>query len=151
MSTAVKYDGGKPPVHLIPPEAIFGTAEALAVGEQKYGARNWEKGLMMSRVFAAAIRHLWAWWGGEDADPESGISHLHHAGACVMMLQAYTERNRKDLDDRYDAAAEKAADDMIDYINRTPLVVVEPSDDHGFEQGMELQHAHHRDKIKPEA
>lgn len=107
---AVKDDHQKEPMDLIPPEALFGTAEAFAIGAKKYGPRNWEKGLKMGRVFSALMRHLWAWWRGEDRDPESGVNHLHHAAACVMMLQAYVERGRVDLDDRYVAHAERSND-----------------------------------------
>lgn len=108
--TPTKNDQGKAPFELLPPEALFGTADAMAVGAGKYGERNWEAGLKMGRVFGAAMRHLWAWWMGEDLDPESGLSHLHHAGACVMMLQAYSVRGRVDLDDRYVAQAERSND-----------------------------------------
>lgn len=109
-ATPMKFDKDKEPMELLPPEAFFGAAEAFAIGAGKYGPRNWEKGLKMGRVFGAAMRHLWAWWRGEDRDPESGVNHLHHAAACIMMLQAYVERGRVDLDDRYVAHAERSND-----------------------------------------
>ena len=54
------------------------------------------------RVFGACMRHLWAWWGGQnpttksflfgDLDTETGYSHLWHALACVVFLTTYEER-----------------------------------------------------------
>lgn len=100
MTTAVKNDGAKAPVHLLPPESIIGAARAMAHGTTIYGPRNWEIGLDFSRIYAAQMRHLLAWWGGEDIDPESGVHHLHHSSACAMMLASYVEHDRTDLDDR---------------------------------------------------
>ena len=57
------------------------------------GARNWEKGMDWSRVYGALLRHLFSWWRGYDKDPETGLSHLAHAGCCVLFLLAYTLRN----------------------------------------------------------
>jgi len=63
------------------------------------GERNWERGMGWGRVFGAAMRHLWAWWAGEDKDPETGLSHLAHALCCVMFLATY-ERRGVGHDDR---------------------------------------------------
>lgn len=57
------------------------------------GDRNWELGMSWSRVFGAAMRHLWAWWKKEDKDPETGYSHLWHAFTCIAFLIAYEQRN----------------------------------------------------------
>lgn len=88
-----KNDSAKPRLDLIPPEAIFALGEILSYGAEKYSARNWEKGMSWGRVFGAGMRHLWAWWGGEKADAETGRSHLWHALCCVAFLVAYEERN----------------------------------------------------------
>lgn len=62
------------------------------MGAEKYGERNWERGIAWSRVFAAALRHLWAWWRGENADPETGLPHLAHAACNLLFLLAYHRR-----------------------------------------------------------
>lgn len=98
--TGRKDDGEKLRLDLLAPEAILGIAGVLTFGASKYGDRNWERGIAYGRVFAALLRHLWAWWRGENADPESGLSHLDHAAACVMFLQAYTKRDMQQFDDR---------------------------------------------------
>jgi hypothetical protein len=45
------------------------------------------------------MRHMWAWWRGEEKDPETGMSHLWHAACCVMFLIAY-EARRAGTDNR---------------------------------------------------
>lgn len=96
----VKHDSGKPRFELLAPEALEGTARILTFGATKYADRNWEKGMKWSRVFGALMRHLWAWWRGQHADPETGESHLHHAACCIMFLQAYEAREIGE-DDRH--------------------------------------------------
>ena len=94
-----KADAGKLPMHLLPPELLTEVSAVLALGAEKYAPRNWERGIDWSRVFSASQRHMWAWWGGEDRDPETGLSHLAHAACCVAFLLAY-EARRVGADDR---------------------------------------------------
>lgn len=89
----VKFDDDKLPYHLLPPELLDGVSSVLQFGAVKYAPRNWEVGLGWSRPFGALMRHMWAWWRGEGLDPESGMSHLWHAGACIAFLIAYEQRN----------------------------------------------------------
>lgn len=96
----LKYDTGKLRYDLYPPEALAGTTRILTFGASKYADRNWENGIKFGRVFAALMRHLWAWWRGEDVDPETNESHLDHAGCCIAFLQTYVHRNMRDFDDR---------------------------------------------------
>ena len=56
------------------------------------GERNWEKGMNWGRPYAALRRHMAAWWGGEDNDPETGMSHLWHACANIAFLIAFEAR-----------------------------------------------------------
>ena len=94
-----KFDQDKIRMELLPPEALEGTAKVLTFGAKKYADRNWEKGIKYSRVFGAIMRHLWAWWKGEKLDPETGLSHLHHAACGLMFLQTYEARNMTEFDD----------------------------------------------------
>lgn len=92
MSEARKFDTAKDPWHLLPTDAVRGVVAVLGFGAGKYGERNWEQGMAWSRCYAALLRHLTAWWEGEKADPETGMSHLWHAGCCLMFLTAYEIR-----------------------------------------------------------
>lgn len=88
----VKYDQGKTRLDLFPPDALFAISEVLTFGANKYKDRNWEAGMNWSRPFGALMRHMWAWWKGEGHDPETGMSHLWHAGCCIIFLIAYEMR-----------------------------------------------------------
>lgn len=87
LSAGVKHDSGKPRWDLVPMRAVQAIADVLAHGARKYGANNWQ-GLedFEARYYAAALRHLTAWRGGEHTDPESGLPHLAHAACSVVFL-----------------------------------------------------------------
>lgn len=87
-----KDDKEKLPYDLIAPEILEELAKVMQYGAIKYEPYNWAKGMKWSRVFAALMRHMWAWWGGEDKDPETGFSHLSHAACCIQFLIAYEKR-----------------------------------------------------------
>jgi hypothetical protein len=62
-------------------------------GKKKYGANNWMKlENAPERYYNALMRHMTAWWGGESIDPESGYSHLAHAGCCLIFLLWFEEQ-----------------------------------------------------------
>lgn len=95
-----KFDGDKARTDLLSSKALLQIARVMGYGAQKYGAQNWRKGIAWSRVYAAVQRHLLAWQDGETYDPETGISHLAHAGCGIMFLLEYAETHGE-LDDRY--------------------------------------------------
>lgn len=82
-----KNDQGKLRMELVPVTAIKAMARGFGYGADKYEAYNWCKGLSTSRLYAATMRHLTAWWEGEEMDPESGLSHLDHVLCCAAMLE----------------------------------------------------------------
>lgn len=95
----IKHDAGKLRMDLLPQDAVEALAQILTDGAVKYGQRNWERGMAWSRPYAALLRHLLAWWGGQDEDPESGHSHLWHVLTNAAFLVAY-ERRGVGEDDR---------------------------------------------------
>lgn len=102
----LKYDADKVPLHLLPPDALWAIAEVLQFGAKKYtttescGEWNWYEGIKWSRLFGACLRHLWQWWRKEEKDAESGLSHLAHAGCCLLFLIQFVCEERHELDDR---------------------------------------------------
>jgi hypothetical protein len=92
FSTGQKFDGGKPAFDLLPDDALAEIQKVLEFGAKKYAMRNWEKGIAWRRVWNACCRHLWAWIRREPCDPETGLSHLAHAGCCILFLIAYELR-----------------------------------------------------------
>jgi len=109
----IKHDAGKDPWHLAPWDAFRAIVKVLAFGAQKYGDRNWERGMDYSRVYRAAIDHLTAWWNGEGPDKETGFSHLWHAGCCVCFLIAYEQRKIGTDDRPLIAPAPRPAEDIL--------------------------------------
>jgi hypothetical protein len=89
----VKQDGGKPRWDLLPWEAVSPVVDVLTFGARKYAPDNWRHVPgARERYFAAAQRHMVAWWRGERVDPESGYPHLAHAACCVLFLLALEPR-----------------------------------------------------------
>lgn len=99
LTEGVKHDSDKDPWQLVPWDALRAITKVLAFGAKKYGDRNWERGMAWSRLHRATIEHMVAWFGGEHRDPETGFSHLWHAGCCILFLIAY-EIRRVGTDDR---------------------------------------------------
>jgi|TARA_B110000211_G_scaffold225976_2_gene278973 hypothetical protein len=91
---------------MMPPAAILELAKVYGYGEEKYpsdvSGPNFRKGYLFSLSFSAMQRHLWAWQGGEDVDPESGRQHLAHAAwHCFCLLSNMVEH--PEFDDRFKA------------------------------------------------
>lgn len=104
-SSGVKHDSGKAPLSLLDRKALESIAEVLAFGAEKYAAHNWRAGFDHTRLSDAALRHIFAWIDGEDADPESGLSHIAHAQCCLMFLQRMIIE-KPERDDRYKEKAQ---------------------------------------------
>lgn len=96
---AKKDDKEKLKYHLIPPSSLEALATIFTFGAHKYGEFNWTAGFKQSRLFASCMRHLWAWYGGETIDPESGKSHLWHAFTNLSMM--IENEKFEDRDDRF--------------------------------------------------
>jgi hypothetical protein len=96
MMDGVRHDKGKPRTDLLPVDSLVAIAEVFRWGcEDKpnpYPERNWEKGMEWHKLYAPVLRHLFAWWSGEDYDPESGLPHIDHAATSMLMLQASVRR-----------------------------------------------------------
>lgn len=96
-------DVAKVPLWLVPPALIMAAGRALQYGARKYASNNWRKGMKYSEVYSALQRHLLAWAEGEEKDPESTLSHLDHAAACLGFLTEYEQYSHLygAFDDRY--------------------------------------------------
>lgn len=92
--SGTKHDEGKLRMELLSPDALNSIAEVLNFGASKYADHNWRKGFAWSRLLGAALRHLTAWANPyiSDKDEETGLSHLAHAGCCIMFLLEHEVR-----------------------------------------------------------
>lgn len=93
---------------LIPPGPLWQLAEHYGRGAEKYADRNWERGVDWSLAFAALQRHAWAWWNGEDDDPETGSHHLACVAWHAFALLEY-QRTHPELDDRPERPLDRLA------------------------------------------
>lgn len=90
----------KAPLSCVPMNVIAEIGVAMAEGAAKYGRHNWRgAGIRSSVYFDAAMRHLIAYWEGEDIDPESGVSHLTKLLAGVVVWRDAQSRGMC-IDDR---------------------------------------------------
>lgn len=95
-----KFDSEKPPMDLIPYDALVEIAKVLAYGEKKYATANWTKGIEMRRLLSAAMRHIGQFNNGEDLDEESQTLHLANA-ATNLMFAIWMYKNKPELDNRW--------------------------------------------------
>ena len=78
----------KLPVHRVPPAALLYTAMGIGEGADKYGPFNWREtpgGVEVLTYYAGCVRHLQAWFDGEDIDPDSAEGKPHLAGAISSL------------------------------------------------------------------
>ena len=90
----------KVPMSVVSGPVMMSVGLAMLEGARKYGRHNYRvSGVRASVYYDAAMRHLMAWWEGEDTDPDSGLSHIIKAIASLMVL-ADADMSEKVIDDR---------------------------------------------------
>lgn len=91
VQEALRYDQNKINWSLMPFEAVEEIAKVLEFGAKKYEAWNFTKngGMQHTRIINSCLRHIFAYMRGQDLDPESGLSHLAHAGCNILFLLYY--------------------------------------------------------------
>lgn len=99
-----KHKQGKPPISLIPSEAIIEEAKAFEYGAGKHGRYSFRDGIVYVDLIDAAFRHLLALSKGEDIDEESGCLHAAMVRTNMAML-IYQMEYHPEMDDRYKAKA----------------------------------------------
>ena len=95
---AKKYDSGKTRYDLVDRKFIKGLGDVMTMGANKYGDSNWKGGIAVSRLYAAMQRHMASFCDGETNDLESGLNHLYHVAANIMMMD-WTCKNKPGLND----------------------------------------------------
>lgn len=82
----MKSDEGKPEYDRLSWESIGYFNSVHKYGDEKYEKGNWRKGLHVTRLANAAIRHISSILSGRINDEESGLLHSAHAGVCLEMI-----------------------------------------------------------------
>jgi hypothetical protein len=82
-----RFGIAKPPMSLIPGLARVLLADAFRDGAAKYGPANWRVDPVTTSTYMnAAERHIVSWQDGEENASDSGVHHLAHAAACLLIL-----------------------------------------------------------------
>ncbi|MGM0641482.1 MAG: dATP/dGTP diphosphohydrolase domain-containing protein, partial [Thermotogota bacterium] len=90
----------KVPMSCVPAQVMMEVATAMYEGARKYGRSNYRvMGVRASVYYDACMRHIVAWWEGQDIDEDSGLSHITKAIAGLMVLRDGM-LNDKWIDDR---------------------------------------------------
>lgn len=80
------FGSNKAALSMVPSGVLMELALGMHEGALKYGRHNYRSiGVRGSIYYDAAIRHLMAWWEGEDLDPQSGAG-LHHVSKAIASL-----------------------------------------------------------------
>lgn len=78
----------KAPLSTLSPQVMGEVGVAMLEGALKYGRHNYRvAGVRASVYYDACLRHLNAWFEGQDIDPDSGLSHIVKAMACLMVVR----------------------------------------------------------------
>lgn len=90
----------KAPLSTVPMNVVAEAGVAMLEGALKYGRHNYRAmGIRESVYFDGTMRHLLAYWEGEDIDPDSGVSHLTKAIASLLVWRD-AQMNGNATDDR---------------------------------------------------
>lgn len=72
----------------VPSPVLMEVGIGMQEGACKYGRHNYRAiGVRGSVYYDATVRHLMAWWEGEDIDPDSGLSHVTKAICSLVVLR----------------------------------------------------------------
>jgi hypothetical protein len=111
----------KVPFSTVPAPVIAEIGLAMLEGARKYRRHNYRAiGVRASVYVDACMRHLTAWWEGESIDPDSGLSHLVKAAACLVVL-----RDAQILDKMVDDRPPKHKDGWIQELNKKAKEIIE--------------------------
>ena len=111
----------KVPFSTISAPVIAELGLAMLEGSRKYRRHNYRAiGVRASVYIDACFRHLTAWWEGESTDPDSNLSHLTKAMACLMVV-----RDAQMLDKMVDDRPPKHKDGWIKELNKKAKEIIE--------------------------
>ena len=78
----------KAPLHCVPCGPLFEVGLGMMEGGRKYGAHNYRKiEIRASVYYDGFMRHIMAWWEGEDIDSDSGMHHITKAITDLFVLR----------------------------------------------------------------
>jgi hypothetical protein len=99
-ASSLRFNTGKPQAREVDPNFILGISEVLTKSRDKYPEMNWSLPTKYSTPYDSALRHIMAFWSGEDFDKETNKHHLLHAATNLMFLYFHTRQENPGADDR---------------------------------------------------
>lgn len=117
----------KAPMSTVPSGVMAEVGVAMLEGACKYGRHNYRiSGVRASVYYDALMRHMLAWWEGEDVDPDSNLSHVTKAITTLVVLRDAMMQNML-TDDRpprsepfFETLNQKAGEIKDRYADRDP-------------------------------
>lgn len=96
---AKRFNEGKPQLSLVFEfrRALEGSSYGFAEGVAKYGRGNWRKGMPITEILDSLGRHLTAYMGGEEIDPDSGLPHLDKLLCNALMASEHYHMKKDKL------------------------------------------------------
>lgn len=105
----------------VPAHVLMSASLAMLEGAIKYARHNYRvAGVRSSVYYDASLRHLFAWWEGEDIDPDSGLSHIDKAIASLIVL-----KDAMVMDKLTDDRPPKMASGWIQELNKKAEALIE--------------------------
>ncbi|QHZ59813.1 dATP / dGTP pyrophosphohydrolase [Alteromonas phage vB_AmeM_PT11-V22] len=87
---AMRFNDNKPELSYILDvmPALKDMVAVMEFGANKYERNNWQRGFPKDKLLDSMLRHIDAFYSGEDVDPESGLPHVGHI-MCNAAFLAY--------------------------------------------------------------
>lgn len=115
----------KVPFSTLSVPVLLECALGMLEGAIKYRRHNYRViGVRASVYYDATMRHLGAWWEGEDIDPASGLNHITKAITSLMVLRDAMIRDKM-VDDRPPGTT-----GFIDELNQKTKELLDRFDEH---------------------
>ncbi len=113
----------------IPVDVLTEIALGMTEGALKYGPFNWiSKGVNSGVYIDGTLRHIFAWQGGEDIDPDSKVSHITKAITSLIVLRSamlnntWTDTRPPKSADNFIADANAKTKALIEKYRKVPLL-----------------------------
>lgn len=112
----------------VPATVMAETALGMMEGGLKYGRHNYRAvGVRASIYYDATLRHLMAWWEGEDNDPDPNSANISHITKAICSLVVM--RDAMLCDKFFDDRPPKSPKDWLILCNEAAKRIVASKDD----------------------
>jgi hypothetical protein len=101
--SALRFNTGKPELSYILDSmpALKDMVGVMEFGANKYSRDNWKNGFPREKLLDSMLRHVDAFYSGEDIDSESGKPHVGHILCNAMFLAYHNGSNSEYWKEKY--------------------------------------------------